>query len=366
MYKEIKKALDSRFIETEKVARILSLAIDGEKNCILHGPAGHGKSEMTEHVLTSLGHKEDTYIYSFGEGMSEDLLWGGIDYKTLAQNDELKFNPEESFLNYKYAIFEEIFDAPPIVLLALKDALTAKKLRKGSQQFPMKTKAIIGLTNKEPGEISQMGPAAHALTERFPLQLQVKWDKYNFKMFRKLFAKVYPNTDEHIRSTLANMINESHKNGHFISPRTAIHALQTIILNQEQGVEAFKCLEFIPGLENAAENIEQELKEQAERDQAHSLIQKLENEVEDLVQQFNDAKTNNQCLQIMKQANELDVKAQDMTLPDEIHKMRNEFRNKIQEIINTASDKALKLTKTPRTHKVHTEKDTTEDTQDEN
>ena len=85
MYKEIKKALDSRFIETEKVARILSIAIDGEKNCILHGPAGHGKSEMTEHVLTSLGHRDDTYIYSFGEGMSEDLLWGGIDYKTLAR-----------------------------------------------------------------------------------------------------------------------------------------------------------------------------------------------------------------------------------------------------------------------------------------
>ena len=226
----------------------------------------------------------------------------------------------------------------------------------------MKTKTIIGLTNKEPGEISQLGPAAHALTERFPLQLQVKWDKYNFNMFQKLFQKVYPNTDPNIRITLAELIDKAHSNGHFVSPRTAIHALQTIILNQDDGPKAFKCLEFIPGLEDAAENIEQDIEDQRKREEAKTLISELDLEVDILNEEYNEAKTNNQCLQVMVDCKNLDIKAQEMTLPDELHNKRKDYRDRIQDIMTAASDKALKLTKpASKKSKSSKEEETTEE-----
>ena len=224
--------LDEKFVKSEEVASILYLAIISNKNALIFGPPGYGKSEMVKHATDRMfgrhycsnecqthfeQHgtpcnacddpgccKRRTFIQSFGEGMTEDRQFGGLDWKAFNEQNLQQFHVERSFLNYECAVFEEIFDAPPIVLMSLKDTLAAKELRNGEQRFPMKTRTIIGLTNKEPNEISDLGPSAHALIERFPLQLNLKWDEYGEKDFHQLFNKVleqeYKKTKSAIKS----------------------------------------------------------------------------------------------------------------------------------------------------------------------
>src|SRR5690349_15789402 len=124
---KIKVALENKFVFTENIYRIIALAIASGKNVLFYGPAGHGKSEMVETALRAIAPASDIHIQSFGEDMNEAHLWGGLDFKRLAAENEQRYNVEESFLNKPYAILEELFDAPPSVLMSLKDTLTARK-----------------------------------------------------------------------------------------------------------------------------------------------------------------------------------------------------------------------------------------------
>ena len=103
MYDEIKAHLDTGFIETEKISRILSLAFQGEQNCILWGDAGHGKSLMVvEAIEGGLGIKrEDYFVQSFGEGMSEDRLYGGMDFKKLNKEDFIRISSRKVFFELR-------------------------------------------------------------------------------------------------------------------------------------------------------------------------------------------------------------------------------------------------------------------------
>src|SRR3989344_6903498 len=175
VYEKVVAALAMNFVRSEQLARILALAFESGKNVLLWGPGGHGKSEMVQAALACVANETDIFVQSFGEGMDEATLWGGLDFRALEEKKVLIYHPENSFLNRPFAVFEEMFDAPASVLLGLKDTLTARKLRKGSQVFPMKTNVIIAITNKNPQDLSDLGPAAAALVERFPLQLKVDW-----------------------------------------------------------------------------------------------------------------------------------------------------------------------------------------------
>ena len=179
MKRNIKQILDEKFIFTVEIARMLELGFNARKNLIIFGPGGHAKSEMIQAVIDGQGLAEETFFQFFGEGMDESRLFGGLNFRKLEEDKILEYFPEKSFLNSKVAVFEELFDAPASVLLALKDTLTARELRNGSQRFKMRTELIICLTNKMPSEISELGPAAHALVERFPLQYNLQWKDYS-------------------------------------------------------------------------------------------------------------------------------------------------------------------------------------------
>jgi MoxR-like ATPase len=162
--------------------------------------------------------------------MDESRLFGGLNFRKLDEEKVLEYFPERSFLNYRIAIFEELFDAPASVLLALKDVLTTRELRNGSQRFKMRTEVILVLTNKEPSEISDLGPAAHALIERFPLQLNLKWKDYSARsylaMFEKVAARLGGPVMNGFKAILAEILADATAKGNFVSPRTAVHALQ--------------------------------------------------------------------------------------------------------------------------------------------
>ena len=300
LYQKLRSRLERDFIKCDEIARILALALKSGKNVILWGPGGHGKSEMVQSALAEIAAEADIFVQSFGEGMDEATLWGGLDFKALESEKVLRYFPENSFLPRQYAVFEEIFDAPASVLLALKDTLTARKLRKGAQQFGMATKVIVAITNKAPAEISDLGPAAAALVERFPLQIEVKWTSYKAGDYGDLFAKVAPrlpgaelNGQGRI---LAELLAKAGEQGQVISPRTAVHAVGVVkagaALRGSGQVEKQDLVDltFLPGMEAFASTIRQELDAATERAAAEGRVTEAEGQLLALVTEFDGAK----------------------------------------------------------------------------
>lgn len=271
LYDKIKAALDKRFIKTEAVARIIAQALASECNALIYGPAGYGKSEMVETALRAVGYEtpEQMFVQFFGEGMNEARIYGNINFKKMSTEHVLEYNagsaPGISFLDSQVAIFEELFDAPPKVLMSLKDTLSKKVLRNGAQQVPMKTKTIIAITNKDPRELNELGDSARALQERFPLRYHVRWESHQSSDYIQLFQKVPVGPQGLISSPIMRMVgellSEQADHGHKVSPRIALQIMRTISascsLRGSTQIEDhdFEDLKFIPELDLNSTNM---------------------------------------------------------------------------------------------------------------
>lgn len=312
MFNQILTILATSFVFVEEMARVLSLAFISKKNVIVFGPAGHGKSEMVKAVIDGLGLDSDAFYQFFGEGMDESRLFGGLNFKKLEEEKILEYFPERSFLNSRVAVFEELFDAPATVLMALKDVLTARELRNGSQRFQMKTEVIICLTNKEPAEISDLGPAAHALVERFPLQLNLKWADYSaasyLKMFEKIAARIGGPVLNGFKAVLAEILANATAQGNFVSPRTAVHAFQVCqAAAQMRGAnhvekQDLTDLRFLPGLEGLAETIQKDLESAMERAAAEARVVEAEQKLSAILDNYNDAHRASSPIRLLQSA----------------------------------------------------------------
>ena len=358
LYEKISEVLSRRFIKYEEVARILALAFESGTNVLLWGPGGHGKSEMVQDVLTALFAETDVFVQSFGEGMDEATLWGGLDFATLEKDKVLKYFPSQSFLAKSYAVFEEIFDAPAVVLLSLKDTLTAKKLRKGSQTYSMQTKVIIAITNKDPEEVKDLGPAAAALIERFPLQLNVKWVTYASRDYLDLFAKVGPQlSGAHLNGTqgvLAEVMAKASADGDVISPRTAVHSLRIVktaaSLRGAQVVEKQDLLDlcYLPGMEQFASNLRSELDAAYERAQAETRMYEAEGRFHELMTEHEEARHASSPIKLLQSAKRLTVFADEVAalkVTDSLTDRRKKLRDAVNEKASEAQRLALESTR---------------------
>lgn len=348
---KVKEILDRDFIFTEEVSRIFELAFGAGKNMIVFGPGGHAKSEMTKAVIQGLGIETETFFQFFGEGMDESRLFGGLDFKKLEEEKVLQYHPEKSFLNSRIAVFEELFDAPASVLLALKDTLTARELRNGAQRFAMKTEVIICLTNKQPSEISELGPAAHALIERFPLQYNLQWKDYSSKSYLQLFEKVSSRLGgpalNGFKAVLAEVLAKATAEGNFVSPRTAVHAYQVCQTSAKLrgadhvGQEDLVDLRYLPGLEGLAETIEADLKSAMERAQAEKNLHTAQEEFDVLKKEVERETSPIKILQAVKRLGNLQDKLAAMRVPDGLTDKRNKMRDAVAGLINSGQQRAI-------------------------
>ena len=267
---QVEAILNEKFIKFEEIARVLTRALRTNTNVILWGPPGHGKTEMVRAVLGGLGLMDDTHFLDMGDGTDEASLWGGLNFKQLADEKILDYYPEESFLNKPVAVFEELFDAPSHVLCALKNTLSTKYLYKSSRPFKMQTRCIIACTNKDPEEISAQGDTYKALVDRFPLHLRVAWDSYQAEDFIEMFEKVGIG-DPVSRELVAQICAENSHGGSVVNPRKAMQAYTAVLDSQGERngakLEAkdLADVRFIKGLEKVglskAEEYEKELKD---------------------------------------------------------------------------------------------------------
>lgn len=347
----IKAALEPQFVQYDKVAEAIALGVAGRQNVILWGPAGHGKSEMSEAALKALcaSGKEAPYIMSFGEDMDESKLWGGINMGAL--DKEIAYHPDRSFLPKRFAIFEEMFDAPAYCLLALKDTLTARCLRKGDQTYAMKTETIVACTNRNPAEIEDIGPAAKALIERFPIQLHVDWPRYDSGDYLSMLRK-HPEAGrmKNLLSVFAEMVAKATGQGAFISPRTAMKALDVVLakasLDGRKNVQQadFLALLFVPELKHLAATIQDDIKEHTVRAAAHQRIKDAKKAIDEMLAQAEEAKTPVRCIQTAKKLQKYAQGVHEIRCPDDMVPQRDSMRQSCLDVSRSLIERAVELT----------------------
>lgn len=279
----VQEAVDEKFIYANDVVDVLMAGLEVGKNIILWGRGGHGKSEITELVLDKLYElgflKEPAFVQAFGDGLTEDKLFGGMNIKKFRDEGQVEYLPENSFMNHEVVVFEELFDAPPSVLLSLKDIMTSKRFRQGNETFNIRTKVFIGLTNKSKDEFSEKDESLKALADRFPLCYKTEWGHYNKTDFMKLFQKVlgektykkYPDK----LNQLAEILQYNNTNGtSFVSPRTAVSAAQLYIANRN--------LKFISEIdEKTLADFNKQKRETVESGRQEQLLKNIEKYLED-------------------------------------------------------------------------------------
>lgn len=263
-------SLRQKFVHADEIADLISAAFYEPCNLLLWGPGGHGKSEMVLAAMRAIGLREDEiFIQSFGEGMSEDRLWGGPDMASL--DTCLRYDTDRSFLSpqYKAVIFEELFDAPAQSLLPLKDVLTRRMFVNGAERVPMKARVVVACTNKDPREFGDGNDAIMALMERFLLQKEVRWPAYESKNYAELFAKVRPDATEggrELHRRLADVIAGLNEPKTFVmSPRMALQALNVVTDaarmrgDDKVTATAFQSIRFVQGMQSYTADLERKI-----------------------------------------------------------------------------------------------------------
>ncbi len=236
LYDPVRQLVADKVNETclyaDDMIESLFKAMELGQNVLMYGRGGHNKSEGTMTILKEMKEagiiNSEPFVMAFGDGLTEEALFGGIQIKKFRDSGELEYLVKNSFMEHEIVVFEELFDAPPQILLSLKDIMTSGWFRKGNQTHKVKTKIIIGLTNKSKADFSE-DESLEALAQRFPLTLKVEWESYGKKDWRALFDKVFDadfnKTHKFKLEELCEILTQNNVNGNtFVSPRTAVHA----------------------------------------------------------------------------------------------------------------------------------------------
>lgn len=186
---------------------------------------------------------------SFNQGTTEEKIFGGMDVKRFTDTGEIIYLLEKAFISYEYVILEELFDAYPQVVAAIKDTLTSGYVRNGSQMVPIKTKMIVACTNRDRDEvISDL--SIEALLQRFPFEEKVEWADHSKNKYINAFK--YQKCWNSDTEVVVEIIDEVNKQvgktmKYHISPRTAVKAARAVISNNGD----IDCLSYFYGFKQA-------------------------------------------------------------------------------------------------------------------
>lgn len=329
---EVRNTLNKKFIKCDDFARVLWMGYTENKNAIFWGPGGHAKSEMAKEFFDA--NKIPVFIQALGDGTTEDNLLGGLNMKVFKDEGKIEYLVENSFMNHEYVIFEELLDCPSQVLLRLKDILTSGMFRNGTQQFTIKTKYIVCLTNRSREEVSE-DRSVLALMERFPLEYHVVWDSYEAKdyvqMFRKVLGKDY--------TMLAEAIARCNK-GSFISPRTAIHAAHIFTLAGFKGLA--NIAGFNPDIIKDLMANEDKMKKEVEMKE---FLSEALNYSNSLIKKANTCKTVGEYLEIVATIEELNTRLSTTSVTDKNTPHLKSILDLLKQEATTLSAKALENVK---------------------
>lgn len=320
-----------KFTKSEKFAKALKIAIDNEENIIVFGPGGYGKSDMIREILTTAGIMDKSFIMSCGEDTDESKLYGGIDIPAMKEG-KLRYNIKDSFINYPIVVFEELLDAQVNALLSLKDTLEAREFRKGSQRQKIRTKMVIALTNKSPEEVSQMGPYAEALMQRFRIELEHKWSSHTKKDYSELLhGRFKPSTDKEkkIIDTMSGILETISKKKECVCPRIAITATKVALRAGSSSMEdILNNISFVHGLAGMEDTYET-MKRDMVIGEELSKIQEAYDEISDI-----EDDDNMDNIKKISKLNEIIKNVGRMNVHDETYNQKDNVIESAKELVN--------------------------------
>lgn len=328
---DIESVLKKKFTKSEKFAKALKIAIDNEENLIVFGPGGYGKSDMIREILTTADIMNKSFIMSCGEDTDESKLYGGIDIPAMKEG-KLRYNIKDSFINYPIVVFEELLDAQVNALLSLKDTLEAREFRKGSQRKKIRTKMVIALTNKSPEEVSQMGPYAEALMQRFRIELEHKWSSHTREDYLELLHRRFnPSTDKEkkIINTMSGILETISKKKECICPRIAIAATKVALNAGSSSMEdILKNISFVHGLAG--------MEDTYETMKRNMLINEEQSKIQEAYDKIDDIEDNDNMDKIEKisQLNKIIMTIRRTNVHDEVYNSKNDVMEKAKDMVN--------------------------------
>ena len=336
-FTQIQQQLSKRFAYSEEVASCLFTSYKSEEHVVLYGPGGHGKSEMSLEFFDSLGIKP--FVQALGPGTTTEQLLGGMDMKLFNKTGEIQYLVENSFMNHEYVIFEEAFDAPVYVLTILKDILTSRELRNGHQVFPIKTKMIVICTNHSRSVIAD-DLSIKALMERFPLELEVKWQSYHEANYQTMFNIVFgSSTTVKDYNVISKLCGTLYSEGTTISPRTAVKMAK---IYSTVGAAGLKFFADVP--KSAYEELAKI--EESSRKDAESLqvITSFEEDIKNFSDIFNATTDPVDMLKLSKKLDKHKKALQGLNITETYYEHRDVLVHRCSELIEGCTKRAHELT----------------------
>jgi hypothetical protein len=307
--------LSSNFVYHEEAVKVIYVALAMNNNAILYGPGGYAKSEIVKAICTYLG---IPLICKIGyQDMSPEELFGIPNMKNLLDNSTY----ETAFENSVFCIpgvlcIEEGMDLSPQTAASLKDIITEKGFREGSNKKDSLISSIIITGNKDPEDESINESIKAFYIERFPYRYNMIWKSHLESDYLNLFSVVYDKEtyDDNFKKLLlvSKACESSNLQNTRISPRLAIYGSKVAI---SLGINY---LNTLPAFDNSFLKLSLDKIQKEEQLQTESqFLGKISNEVTTIKNAlFSSSFTTEQLFMRLNMLEAIKLKIYDMTFSD--------------------------------------------------
>lgn len=234
--------INSKFVYSERTAKIIYYALKYKKHVLFWGTGGHAKSEIVDYALRMVLPPEeyyrDTFITACGGKMRAEQFQGYQSLPAFKEGKMVTVMDQTMFVRAKYAILDELLAAPSQLLLFLRDGISRGELCVDGVCYPVITGNIFACTNINPqtwcdnaGDDDE-ARSRKALLQRFLYRKEVKWPSYQTENFSHMFIN-QTGADEPV---WAEICQETVKLLPDFSPRTALQGLS--LYRTDEGLDA--------------------------------------------------------------------------------------------------------------------------------
>lgn len=142
---EIVKELNNKYIEREDEIYMLALCVISATNCFMHGPAGTGKSGLTEDFARRIVNA-NYFRALMGKTTEPGEIFGPVSINAMKQ-DKYKVNTTGKLPTAHVVFLDEVFKCNSAVLNSLLTVMNEKLFfNDGEQEVPLVT--LIGASNE--------------------------------------------------------------------------------------------------------------------------------------------------------------------------------------------------------------------------
>lgn len=174
--KEIKNALNNKFIEREKEVEAILIALLSKQHMLMIGPAGTAKSALSVE-LSSIIEGTQYFQWLLTKFSTPEEVFGALSLKDL-ENGVYKRNTTSKMPEAHLVFLDEIFKANSAILNSLLTLINERLFYNNGQAVASPLMSVIGSSNEYPEE----GEGLEALFDRFLLRFEVDYigDESNF------------------------------------------------------------------------------------------------------------------------------------------------------------------------------------------